>query len=195
MKAKKFNNLWTSGIILFITILVTMHIIRLVFPNFIVGVVITPTILNFGQVIDNNKYLYYLFYATTTFILFYMYCCACNAVNKLSVYEILIIILGLILCCVLDIVVEKYVILLFTSFYLIFPVCFSLMRKLNIYKTSKRTIVCFVLLAITQVLLWHIRGIQSYESTAIYTVLLIDTYIVDTLFYLFFNYKGDIKNE
>ena len=61
MKVKRFNNLWAMGLILFGVLLVAFYVAKIFFPQFIVGVAQTPSIVKFGTYVDSNNIYIYLF--------------------------------------------------------------------------------------------------------------------------------------
>ena len=193
MKAKKFNNLWTAGLILYVSILITTHIINIIFPSSIVGVALTPTIISFGQLIDGNIWFEYIFYSITFFIILYMLVCSCCEVKKLRTCEICIVSALIIICDIVSNLTYISYLLYYNTLFLIAPITVSVIRKINIIRSICRTIICTFTLCVTHILLLVIRDLTCYTSTAIYTVLLVDIYVVSTLLYLHTNYKGECQ--
>ena len=92
MKIKRFDNLWSMGLILFGVLLLSFYVIKIFFPDFIVGVAEMPSIVKFGNYVDNHKWAYYLFYGITSFISMYLFGCACFSIKKLKAIECLFLV-------------------------------------------------------------------------------------------------------
>ena len=70
MKVKRFNNLWAMGLILFGAILIAFYIVKIFFPQFIVGVAEIPSIVAFGNYVDSHEWAKQLFNIATVFLCF-----------------------------------------------------------------------------------------------------------------------------
>lgn len=197
MKVKRFNNLWAMGLILFGVILVAFYVIKIFFPEFIVGVAEIPRIVEIGNYIDTHKWAYYVFNFTTSMITMFFFCCACCRIKSLKFIEW--IILG-------GLTILSYPILAYLpnlSFaynnvlYILVPLIIALLRKDKRSNIFYSTAISFVITSLAQAMSLAIRDISTlieYPNTAVYFVLLIDAYIWNILLYLFFNYKGEKKN-
>jgi hypothetical protein len=104
MKIKKFNNLWTMGLIIFIGILLVVYLAKLINPAFVVGVAETESIVKLGQYIDSHKWAYYLAGTIISFAVSYLFCCACCRKKYLNWKESIIVLISVILLFVS----EKY---------------------------------------------------------------------------------------
>lgn len=196
IKVKKFDNIWTMGLILFGAILVFFYIAKLFFPEWIIGVAETPRIVEIGEYIDTHRWAYYLFYFVLTTIPMYFYCCACCRKGKLSKYE------GICLAsfCLISFLIEAFLpdmIFVYNNVaYIALPLIFKVMsndKKDIFYSTS----LCFIVTSFAQALSLSIRDIStliSFPNTATFCILMIDGYIWNILLYLYFNFKGGKEN-
>lgn len=197
MKVKRFNNLWTMGLILFGVLLIVFYIAKIFFPKFIVGVAEVPSIVKFGTYVDSHLWSLYLFNGITSFATMYLFGCACCRVTKLKLVECLFLIALFIVSCL----VERFLPTQFFTFnvcgYFIFVLFILLYRKIDNYKVLYSTIICYLITAFAQSLSLEIRDIStliSYPNPATFFILIIDGTIWDILLYLFFNYKGEKTN-
>lgn len=192
MKIKKFKNLWTMGLIIFGVILVAFYIVKLVCPNFIIGVTEHPGIVAFGNYVDSNKWAYFLFLFAYGYIGGYFYCCACCRKYKLSlINNLLLIAMNIILPLLAMYDPMNYT----TINYLVFILCPFLMNLFdkNLSKeTFISTVTCYSVDIMSQLLSLFIRNIvimSLHPNTATSTILLIDLLIWRVLLYCFFNFK------
>jgi hypothetical protein len=192
MKVKKFDNIWTMGLILFGALLVGFYIAKWFFPQWIIGVAETPQIVEFGTFIDSNIWAYHLFNGVTSFLLMYFYICACCRINKLDILETL----ALCFSIFISVIISEYwaVFALPYNFmgYIFLPLFVAFKRKNQDYLIFYSTCVSFLLTTLCQFLSLEIRDIStlvSYPNTATYFILLIDLYICNILLYLYFNFK------
>ena len=84
IKIKRFNNLWTMGLILCGILLIVFYISKIFFPEWIIGVAETPEIVKFGEFVDSHWWALHLFNSLCAFIGWYAYCCACCRTNYLT---------------------------------------------------------------------------------------------------------------
>lgn len=198
MKIKKFENLWTMGLIIMMSILVVLYVFKLISPKFIIKIAETKYILKLGNYVDNHLWCYYLFNGLTSYIIIFLYTCACCRILKLDLIENIIIIVSI---C-LSFIIQKFLPTLYLSYnfmgYIFLPLIVAFRRKLSNISIFYSTCICFLITTLAQYLSLEIRGISTlvnYPNTATYFVLLIDLYIWNILLYLFYNYKkGGIGN-
>ena len=197
MKVKRFNNLWAMGLILFGVLLVAFYVAKIFFPQFIVGVAQTPSIVKFGNYVDSNNIYIYLFNGITSFIPMYLFGCACCRVTKLKFVENLFLVILFIVSCLVQEFIPTQSFTFNVCGYFIFVLFICTNRKIKNYKVLYSTIICYLITAFAQSLSLEIRDVStliSYPNTATYFILLIDLYIWSGLLYLFFNYKGEQNN-
>lgn len=194
MKIKRFNNLWTMGLIIFGALLILFYALKIICPSFVVGVAEMPSIVKFGTFVDSHWCSYHLFNGITSFIVMFFYCGACCKTKRLDYIECCAIAFSI----VMSIIIQEF----FTNFfvyynfmgYIFLPLFIAFKRKLNDFSIFYATCICFLVTTIAQCMSLEIRGIYSivvYPNTATYLVLLIDLYIWNVLIYLFFNARKE----
>ena len=55
MKVKRFNNLWAMGLILCGVLLIAFYVAKIFFPEFIIWIAETPSLVEIGTAIQANK--------------------------------------------------------------------------------------------------------------------------------------------
>lgn len=108
MKIKRFNNLWTMGLIILIGILITIYCVKIINPEFIVGVAETESIVKLGNYIDTHKWAYYLFTAITSFTMAYLYCGACCRKIKLKIRDLIVVISYVIVSLLIQLFIPQF---------------------------------------------------------------------------------------
>lgn len=194
MKIKKFNNLWTMGLILIIAILLVFNIAKWVFPEFVIEVAQTPQIVKFGQYVDTHKWAWYLFSIFNSFILSWFYCCACLRKKYLNIKDIVVTLIFIGLTYVfLEYLPQQYVGLSLTI-QILHPMVLAIINKNQDYKVLYSTGICFAVNNICQLFSLTIRGLDkliTIPNTATFTILTIDLYIWMVLLFFTFNYKKE----
>ena len=198
MKVKRFENLWTMGLLLVGAILVVLYIVKIFFPQFIVKVAEIPRIVKIGNYIDSHKWCYYLFNGLTSFLILYFYACGCCRIKLLDYKEILIVIGLISVSHLIEEFIPNQLLAYNFALYLIIPLIIATKRKFNDYSIFNSTAICSIVTTFAQSISLEIRGIStlvSYPNTATYFILLIDAYIWNLLLYNYFNYKkGETNN-
>ena len=193
MKIKRFKNLWTMGLIIFGVILVTLYLLKLIVPNFIISIAELPSIIKFGEYVDTHIWAYYLFNGLTSFFILYFYCCACCRIKHLNYKECLIIVASIILSYIVEAYIPSLLLAYNFMAYIFLPLIIVSLRKLTNINIFYSLCFCFLITTTAQWLSLEIRGIStliSYPNTATYFILLIDLYIWNVLLYCFYNYKN-----
>lgn len=194
MKIKKFNNLWTMGLIIFGIMLVAFYILKLVNPSFIVGIAEIPAVVRFGTYVDTHKWAGFLFYLATGYLGYYLFCCACCRKYKLTIKEnVLILFFTISLYAVQNYLPEIYAPLNYALLILVPFIMLIIDNKLN-RNTFISTSITFCVDIMAQCLSLCIRNIvllTTCLNTATMTILLIDGVIWRILLYLYFNNKKE----
>lgn len=192
MKVKRFNNLWTMGLILTGAILVAFYIAKIFFPEFIVGVAEIPSIVAFGCFVDSHWWANILFQIVISYIGGYIYFCACCRTNHLTWKQNLLHIIGILL----GLFIQNFLVEIYSSFnYVIFvlnPFLMILVENKLSKNTFISTICCFSVDIMAQAFSMVIRNViimATFVNSATMTILLIDVWIWRALLYMFFNYK------
>ena len=143
MKVKRFNNIWAMGLILFGAILIAFYVLKIFFPEFIIGVAETPKIVELGTIIQNNKWYLRLFNLFIGYTHGYIYCCACCRVGKLDWKgNVILLVANIVLLLIMEFYPEYYNTLNYVGFISTpFLICLAT-KKLN-NETFISTAVCF----------------------------------------------------
>lgn len=189
---KKFKNLWTTGIIICLALLVVFYLIKTIFPQFVVGVAQTDAIVKFGHYVENNKWAFYLFSFATSMFGYYFICCAGCRTRKLTIWQFLILTFTTILLFVVQIKIPTLYLSLNMLSIVGLPTLFCFMNKNEGIKYLYSITTTFCIHTFAQWFSLQIRDISmliSRQNIATYTILLIDAYIWLVLLYNYYNYK------
>ena len=198
MRIKKFDNLWTMGLIASGAILVFLYFLKLVFPEYYIGVAQNPNIVKFGEFVDGNIWTIYLFNFITSFFILYFYTCACCRISKLNAVEIGLEALVILISYPVEMFLPEQSLAYNFVAYLLLPLLIACIRKMENPKIFYSTCICFIVTTFAQSLSLSIRDISttiSYPNTATYFVLLVDAYIWNILLYNYFNFRREQKWE
>ena len=193
MKIKKFNNLWTMGLIIFGAILIGFYLLKFISPKFVISIAEIPSIVKFGNFVNNHLWAYYLFYGFISFFVGYFYCCACCRKKYLKIKEIGILILEIVFLFVVYKIFPNNTITFDMLCMLIMPLTMCALDKKTDIKYTYSTIICLSIHYLAQILSLSIRNIAinlTNPNIATVTVLMLDCYIWLILLYCFFNYKN-----
>ena len=192
MKIKRFNNLWTMGLILFGALLLVFYIVKTIFPQFIIGIAEMPSIVKFGNYVDTHIWANLLFSFVVAYLGGYIYYCACYRKRKLDLIENLVLIGFTLLSFLFQYVLTEiyapynYVVLILQPFIVL---C---IKKDFSSKYLVSLCVCFTVDIMSQALSLSIRNIvlmSTQLNSATMFILMIDGLIWRVLLYLFFNNK------
>lgn len=192
MKVKKFSNLWQMGLIILGSILVLLYIVKLIFPEFIVGVAQIEPIIKFGNYVQTHEWAYYLFTFITSIFTYYFYCCACSRKKKVSKLDFSIICLTIIVLFVIQKFLPNYYYTCNVISLIALPTIICALDKRTDIKYLYSTGSVFTIHMLAQLLSLEIRGITAmitYPNIITLTILLVDTYIWLVLLYNYFTYK------
>lgn len=193
MKIKRFDNLWAMGLILFGIILVAFYVLKIFFPEIIVGVAEIPQLVEIGNFIQSSKILLHLFNITTGYINSYLFSCACCRVYKLNWKgNVVLLVSLLLLSLVMEFYPQHYSSINFVVLIAV-PFLIAYINKCISKEIFASTVICFCLDILFQVFSLVIRDLTVmtvYPNIVTILVLLIDVYIWRVLLYLFYNYKN-----
>ena len=195
MKVKKFKNLWTMGLILFGAMLIALYVAKLFFPEFIVGIAEIESVVKFGQYVDTHQWAYYLFGGTISFVVGYIYCCACCRKKSLTFAQVCIVMIEVIFLFIVQKFLSEHYLTINIVCMFLMPTIMCAMDKKTDIKYLYSTGVCLSLHLISQILSLQIRDIStliSYPNIATITILVIDAYIWLILLYNYYNFKERI---
>lgn len=190
MRIKRFDNLWTMGLILFGAILAFFYVAKIFFPQLIVGVAEIPSVVAFGNYVDSHSWAFYTYQVVIAIASGYFYYAACARTYRLSVKQFFIMLAFILV----GIVVQIFLPSVYTPYtYAMLIMCsylIALVGENTNYKTYMSTAVCFFVDIIAQALSLEIRNVivlSTAVNSATVTILLIDAVIWRVLLYLFFN--------
>ena len=192
MKVKKFNNLWLMGVIIFGVILLALYVLKIVCPEFVIGVAEIPAIVRFGNYVNSYLWAYYLFTTIVSFTIGYFYCCACCRKRKLRLVDTCIVLAQVLLMAVVQRFLPDYYLCLSIITMLLCPTIICLIDKRSEIKYLYSTIFTFSIHSLAQVVSLSIRDISlkiTFPNVATLNILLIDLFIWMLLLYNFYNYK------
>ena len=200
MRVKKFDNLWTMGLIIFAVLLCAFYIAKVISPDFVVGVAQTSSVVKFGEFVDTHVWAYYLFYFPISFISSYILICASCRTRTLHRKMAFLIALFLALSYYIEAYISEFSLVYNLCFPLFFCLIYTFFQKDYGRNLLVSTCVTFITNSFAQVLTLEIRDISTmvqYPNTATFTVLIIDGYIWQFLLYFFFNSnskKEEVQN-
>jgi hypothetical protein len=192
MKVKRFKNLWLMGLIIFGTILGVFYLLKLIVPEFVVELAQVEPIVNFGNFVQGNIFLYYLVQFLFSIFGYYFYACACCRKKKLKLLEFGIIVIANIILFALQILLPQYYYTFNIVVLLIVPVIICKLNKQTDIKYLYSTCICFAINIISQLFSLEIRGLSAMITSPniiTLTLLVLDGYIWLVLLYNYFNYK------
>lgn len=181
------KKVFVSSLVLVIVFLCAMYVGKIFFPEDFVLLVENERLLAIGRFIDSHPPLYYIFGFISSFITYYLYCCAVSRRPRLNWKECLIILAGVIvnrLVSFLDMNIATHISI---SLFFILP-CVT---KGNI----KDCMIVYSVHGLAQVLSLSIRDLPLYfgnEITFLAGILMtLECYLWLVLFYLIYNYKKE----
>ena len=183
MKNKK---IYVSMLILTIIFLVAMYVLKIFFPQEFVMNITNPQLVTIGNFINNNVWAYYLFGIFTSFLTYWLYCCATCKKLYLNLKECLIILLTIVINMVLTHIDM--------DLYSHFSICSMLLLPLLFGGKLKETAIVFGVHGLSQILMLKIRNFPMYMVSVNSLCLFIcnfEMYLWLFLFYLIFNIKKE----
>lgn len=186
MKIKRFENLWTMGIILIGVILIFVYLLKICMPNFVVETAQIESVSKIGHYIDNNKWAWFLATFIVSFAMYYFIIGASCRKKVLNRKELLLIVgTILILFFVKEVLPAQYQGLNISSMILLPCICKA---------DFKATTFVFVATTVLQTMSIEIRniGMRAIDfNYATFLILMIDYYIAIVFMYLLFNYRKE----
>ena len=178
MKIKRFNNLWTMGLIISAALLGVIYLLKIFVPEFVIEVAHIDSIVAIGHYIDGHKWAWYLASAIVSFVSYYLICCACCKKKSLNSVEIIIVVSTiLILFIIREFLPNQYTVCNMSSLVLL-----PLLMKGDF----KTTVIVFMATNFLQSITLEIRNLAVMATALILTI---DFYILEFLLYSYFNYK------
>ena len=178
-------------IALVVIFLVALYVLKIFFPQEFVMAIENEVIINMGNYIDSHEWAYYLSLYITSFITYWLYCCAVCRRWRLKWYECIYILLAITVVRVLTMLNYNLSTIISVLTFVILP---SLMGG-----KLKDCAFVYTIHGVAQGLSLSIRDLPMYftnVNTLIATFMILECYFWLILMYLYGNYKeGEKENE
>ena len=184
MNKKVFISMLTLSVIF----LVGLYVFKIFFPQEFMMSIQSEKIIAIGTFIDSHEWLYYLCCGLTSFLTYWLYCCACSGRLYLKWYEVLEIVGVIVICRA----VNFYDTTLATAISL----CSFLFLPAIMKGDLKKTAIIYTTHTMCQALSLGIRSLPIYlTNTNFVTICLmtLECYFWLLLFYIIYNYKKENK--
>lgn len=178
------KKVFISMLSLSVSFLIGMYILKIFFPQEFMLSIQNEKIILIGNYIDSHSWLYYTCCGITSFITYWLYCCACKHKLYLKWYEILLVIATIIICRVVN--------FYDTNMAMIISWCSFMFLPALMGGDIKTSAIVLTIHSISQGLSLNIRNLVIYLATGNFitiSLLAIDMYLWLVLFYIIFNYK------
>lgn len=182
MNKKVFISMLTLSVIF----LVGLYVFKIFFPQEFMMSIQSEKIIAIGTFIDSHEWLYYLCCGLTSFLTYWLYCCACSGRLYLKWYEVLEIVGVIVICRA----VNFYDTTLATAISL----CSFLFLPAIMKGDLKKTAIIYTTHTMCQALSLGIRSLPIYLTSVNFITMFIfgiESYLWLILFYIIFNYKKE----
>lgn len=189
MKIKKFNNLWTMGVVLSGALLLVVYIAKLFDTEWFLGIAQSENVLKVGNYISTHTWAYYAASACVSFFIYFFYCSACCRKPYLEAKELLIVAASILLCFL----VQRY----FPKQYTATNISMMIILPAIMHGSLGATAIAFTTTNIIQSITLEVRQLNTMVANynfATLLILMIDYYIMVVLLYFLLNYKREAKN-
>ena len=173
--------------------------LKLVFPDAVIALATTPSLTKLGTAIDENIALNVIIQFAMGYVVYFLYTCAACRIHHMNAVENVIVIAVIIL----------QLVFVYAGFYtlntlvvdlslLCLPLVFTMIRKTISVKHFYSTIISYTAHNCTQAFSLNVRGLSDrleYPTLVSVYVLMIDTYIVLLMLYLFYASKLETEND
>ena len=178
------KKVFVSMLVLVVAFLAGLYIAKIFFPAEFMMNVQNETLVKIGLFIDTHKWAYYLFGTLTSFLTYWLYCCAVCSRTYLKWYE----------CLAILIVIAGSVGLIFVDASLVvhYNICTMLLLPLIFGGDLKHVAITYGIHGFAQILSLRIRDLPMYmigvNSLTLF-LMNIECLFWLMLFYIVFNYK------
>ena len=182
MNKKVFISMLTLSVIF----LVGLYVFKIFFPQEFMMSIQSEKIIAIGTFIDSHEWLYYLCCGLTSFLTYWLYCCACSGRLYLKWYEVLEIV-GVIVIC-------RAVNFYDTTLAPAISLCSFLFLPAIMKGDLKKTAIIYTTHTICQALSLGIRSLPIYLTNSNFVTICLMTlecYFWLLLFYIIYNYKKE----
>lgn len=186
----KKKTLYITMLVLSISFLLAMYVLKFFFPQEFMLSIQSDKIIQIGTFIDEHIVLRHICGGITSFITYWLFCCACSRRWKLKWIECLYIIILVVLLRLTSLIDSNIATHLSFCGFFVLP---ALMKG-----DIKICSLVFFVHGFAQCFMLTIRNLPIYLFTANFlTILLVtlDCYLWLILFYIIFNIKKENKND
>lgn len=177
------------GLILLMGIQVVFIALKIIDPKLVVNVAQTEWIVIMGTYIDSHLWASIMFTAVTSFIVEYLYCCACCQKKFLRIKEICVVLTGILISRLVSYLAPTYFVAVDVCVLILMPVMIMAMNKETHIYSLTTTFIIHNISQVTSLAIRDVSTIVTYPNSATYLVLLIDSYIWLALLYCYNNYR------
>lgn len=180
------KRVFISMLMLSVAFLVGLYVAKVFFPQEFMMSIQNEQIVKVGEFIDSHEWLYYICCGLTSFITYWLYCCACSGRLCLKWYEIIEILIVIVLCRVVNFYDTNLATIISWSSFAFLP---ALMGG-----ELKRCAIVFTTHSISQGLSIKIRSLPMYLTNTNFVTtcfMTLECYFWLLLFYIVFNYKKE----
>lgn len=185
------KKVFISMLVLTLCFLTGLYVVKIFFPSEFMMVIQNENLIKIGSFIDNHKWLYHICGTITSFITYWLFCCACSQRKYLKWWECLIILGCTILLRIMSINNSAFTTHISISLFFILP--FITGGKVGIMA------LVYSVHGIAQILSLKIRSLPMYLVNVNYLTIFclgFESYLWLVLLYIIFNYpKKGVKNE
>lgn len=186
LKIKKFDNIWVMGLILCGVILISLYVLKIFFPSFVVETAQNDKICKIGKYIDTHKWAWYIASSILSFIVMSLLCCCACRKKTLNWKELVIIAADIAFMYIVKAFLPKY----YTAFNYISMILLPCIMRAKLLPTT----ITFVSLILVQTFTLEVRNIGLMITDcnfATLLILVIDVYMFQILLYLAMNCKRE----
>ena len=185
------KKVYITMLVLSTSFLLAMYVLKIFYPQEFMLNIQNERIIAIGTYIDSHLWLRYICAGITSFIVYWLYCCACCKRLSLKWYECLYIIIAIVIMRVINIFDVNIATHLSIAAFFVLP---AIMKG-----DIKIAALIYLTHGLSQCLMLKIRNLPMYLTSMNYLTILfvgIETYLWLLLFYVIFNYKKkENKNE
>ena len=178
------KKVFISMLSLCVAFLVGLYVLKIFFPQEFMMSIQNEQIIKIGTYIDNHKWLYYICCGLTSYITYYLYCCACSHRLTLKWEEHLMVLGVVVVSRAVNFYNENLATALSITSFLFLP---ALMKG-----DLKTSAIVYTVHTFAQALSLSIRNLPIYLYSVNYAtmfLMIMEMYLWLALSYIIFNYK------
>ena len=178
------RKVFVSMLALCVSFLAGCYFLKIFFPQEFVMAISNEKIVAIGTFIDSRPWLYYICCGITSYLTYYLYCCACSHRFTLKWEEHLMIFGVVVLSRAVDFYDSNLAMALCDTAFLFLP---ALMKG-----HLKTCAIVFTIHSFSQILSLSIRNLPLYLTNVNYAtmfLMILEMYLWLALSYIIFNYK------